>query len=357
MSLSLSAIIAGFLLLGGFAEAETEPQPAESALGTPRRELLESATQVKFARECNVPLPAVPAGTPRTPPRAVAELPMPHIYPEAARRSGYEGTVKMLLLINEEGRVARALVEQSSGHLELDQAALEATEQWHFAPARMAGQAHCAWGRFEFQFRAPAEVAPVKEAPIDPEAERLVEMMFEMTGFAHALAEANLLKGTDEDRRLVLEVAKAAAGSAEVASAKREWARRWSAALTRYELDRVLEFYETYAGRKWLYTYRDFERRTSGSLVSFFGATACQSLLARRALASGKAARGIVDDGLPKEFLASLPDMLQRNQVFCACAADSFAQNMDASDPALRDTLIERVESGGPCPFAPETSW
>ena len=46
MSLSLSVIIAGFLLLGGFAAAEAEPQPAESALGTPRKELLESATQV-----------------------------------------------------------------------------------------------------------------------------------------------------------------------------------------------------------------------------------------------------------------------------------------------------------------------
>lgn len=56
----------------------------------------------------------------------------PPRYPPAAARAGIAGRVTMRVLVDEHGGVAAALVESSSGHVALDDAAYEAVLRWRF---------------------------------------------------------------------------------------------------------------------------------------------------------------------------------------------------------------------------------
>lgn len=62
----------------------------------------------------------------------------PPDYPEAARRRGEEGIVRLTLRVAPDGRVAAAEVTTSSGYGELDRAAIEAARGWRFRPAMRA---------------------------------------------------------------------------------------------------------------------------------------------------------------------------------------------------------------------------
>ncbi len=57
-------------------------------------------------------------------------------YPEAARAEGREGTALLKVMILPTGAVGEAVVERSSGHPDLDQAAVDAVMKWTFLPAR-----------------------------------------------------------------------------------------------------------------------------------------------------------------------------------------------------------------------------
>ncbi|MFY9268724.1 MAG: energy transducer TonB [Candidatus Manganitrophaceae bacterium] len=57
-------------------------------------------------------------------------------YPEAARIEGKEGTALLKVTVLPTGRVGEALIERSSGHPDLDRAAVEAVARWTFSPAR-----------------------------------------------------------------------------------------------------------------------------------------------------------------------------------------------------------------------------
>lgn len=57
-------------------------------------------------------------------------------YPESARRSGQTGTVLLRIQILENGRPGSIMLVNSSGYEELDDAAMEAVQQWRFVPAR-----------------------------------------------------------------------------------------------------------------------------------------------------------------------------------------------------------------------------
>lgn len=60
-------------------------------------------------------------------------------YPRSARRRGVEGLVKVRVDVSEDGRALAVVLEQSSGHDSLDQAALDAVVLWRFVPARRGG--------------------------------------------------------------------------------------------------------------------------------------------------------------------------------------------------------------------------
>ena len=67
------------------------------------------------------------------------------VYPRAARRKGHEGSVTVAAVVTETGVVASADVLASSGHAELDDAALAAVRTARFAPATEEGV--CVSGR------------------------------------------------------------------------------------------------------------------------------------------------------------------------------------------------------------------
>ena len=73
-------------------------------------------------------------------------------YPDSARRRGIEGTVVVKAYITEQGRVEGVQVEQSAGHSDLDQAAVEAVGRWRFAPARRGRQPVAMWVSIPVQF-------------------------------------------------------------------------------------------------------------------------------------------------------------------------------------------------------------
>jgi protein TonB len=75
-------------------------------------------------------------------------------YPARARRLGFEGTIILLLLIGEDGRVKEGRIDKSSGHALLDDTALQhALRYWRFKPARREGQAVSVWHPMDVTFR------------------------------------------------------------------------------------------------------------------------------------------------------------------------------------------------------------
>ena len=74
-------------------------------------------------------------------------------YPESARRQGVEGTVLLKVRVTEQGRVEAVQLERSTGHSDLDQAAIEAVRRWRFEPAHRGSQAMAVWALIPVTFK------------------------------------------------------------------------------------------------------------------------------------------------------------------------------------------------------------
>ena len=72
-------------------------------------------------------------------------------YPEEARDKGIEGTVVLVALVNEEGKVEDVAVEQGVDPL-LDQAAMRAAYHTPFFPYRIEGTAQAVFVRMPYRF-------------------------------------------------------------------------------------------------------------------------------------------------------------------------------------------------------------
>jgi protein TonB len=68
----------------------------------------------------------------------------PH-YPDSARRAGAQGVTLLKLRVLENGKVAEMKIEKSSGHHDLDSAAVEAVRKWLFEPARSGRDPVAIW--------------------------------------------------------------------------------------------------------------------------------------------------------------------------------------------------------------------
>jgi TonB family protein len=84
------------------------------------------------------------------PPKALS-TPDPD-YSYAARQNREQGTVVFLVIVDQQGRPTTLHVVRSAGH-SLDQAALKAVRQWHFAPAAFNGSPIPAAINVEVNFR------------------------------------------------------------------------------------------------------------------------------------------------------------------------------------------------------------
>lgn len=99
------------------------------------------------------PRPAPPPPPP-TPPKAADYLNNPKPpYPALSKRLGEEGIVRLNILVNADGSVARLEIAKSSGYARLDEVAMKTVQSsWKFEPARQAGKPIQAWVIVPIQF-------------------------------------------------------------------------------------------------------------------------------------------------------------------------------------------------------------
>lgn len=92
---------------------------------------------------------------PPTQPRAV-RTPPPD-YPLELACYGQGGTAELLLEVGVDGRPHNLQLERSSGHPQLDQAALDAVTGWEFTPGTRGGEPVATDLRVPVRFRPPVE--------------------------------------------------------------------------------------------------------------------------------------------------------------------------------------------------------
>ncbi len=66
-------------------------------------------------------------------------------YPAVARQRGWEGDVKLRVHVLENGFCDQVLIDESSGHDSLDEAALETVKKWRFVPAKRGDTPIISW--------------------------------------------------------------------------------------------------------------------------------------------------------------------------------------------------------------------
>ena len=106
----------------------------------------EQNPKVKNLREEMPPADYVPY---EKPPTAIKQVPAK--YPAAAKKDNVEGTVWVKTLVDEHGKVAKAIIQKSGAEV-LNQAAIDAVNQWVFAPAVMKGKPVAVWVSIPFRF-------------------------------------------------------------------------------------------------------------------------------------------------------------------------------------------------------------
>lgn len=86
-------------------------------------------------------------------------------YPRQLQRRGVHGTVRLILWVDESGKVLDHEVVRASGVERLDQAALAAAPKLRFTPARRQGEPVGTWVEFDIIFQPPREYL-LPEAPV-----------------------------------------------------------------------------------------------------------------------------------------------------------------------------------------------
>jgi len=89
---------------------------------------------------------------PITPPVAIEGSQAQPSYPESARRLGIQGTATLRVQVLANGQVGEVAIEQSAGHPDLDQAAIDAARRWRFEPARRGKDPVPVWMRLAMTF-------------------------------------------------------------------------------------------------------------------------------------------------------------------------------------------------------------
>jgi TonB family protein len=156
----------------------------------------QEVADVDFGRPCTNPQPAFdprnaadrltrksPHSDPATP------LTQPP-YPKAAQVMGMEGIVIVSLLINEQGQVSRARVQQGARYPILNAAGVEGTRDWKLQPGTAQGKPVCMWGTFAVMFKLEDydddELAKVS---VSPQAERLATLFLAGQGYEEMMSQ------------------------------------------------------------------------------------------------------------------------------------------------------------------------
>ena len=75
------------------------------------------------------------------------------LYPQDARRKGFQGEVVLKVEVLSNGQVGEIAVKNSSGHEILDRSALVAVKQWKFIPARKGEDTIPMWVNIPVKFQ------------------------------------------------------------------------------------------------------------------------------------------------------------------------------------------------------------
>ena len=129
-------------------------QPAAPAL-------TESAPAVRFAGPpSGAPPAAAASGRDVASASAVTQYARPQggyqvrpSYPASARRLGVQGTTLLKVHVLVDGAVGEVVVQESAGHVDLDQAAADAVRRWRFDPARRGNEPVAMWVLLPVEFR------------------------------------------------------------------------------------------------------------------------------------------------------------------------------------------------------------
>ena len=76
----------------------------------------------------------------------------PPVYPKIARQRGWQGTVVLKAVVEQNGICKQVVVEKSSGYSVLDEAALKAVKEWEFDPPQFGGEPYAVLARVPVQF-------------------------------------------------------------------------------------------------------------------------------------------------------------------------------------------------------------
>lgn len=83
--------------------------------------------------------------------------PTPVMYPKASQLAGEEGKVVVAILVSTSGAPVRAALYQSSGHADLDDAALTTAMNWHYVPAIKGGETTEDWVTVGVDYKLPTQ--------------------------------------------------------------------------------------------------------------------------------------------------------------------------------------------------------
>jgi periplasmic protein TonB len=105
-----------------------------------RREKRKPMEMVSIAGAVPVIIKEQPVGASFDQPPSKLPENKPPVYPPDAQRTRREGRVLLAVVVNINGTVEHVRVSETSGHADLDQAALDAVANWRFRPATLKGQ-------------------------------------------------------------------------------------------------------------------------------------------------------------------------------------------------------------------------
>ena len=118
-----------------------------------------SASAISGAQN-TAPLPDTSVAVNEMPEMIYQEVP---VYPKSLKEAGTEGDVWVKAFVNKEGTVTEAVAAKSSGHKQLDDAAVDAAVKNKFKPAIKDGKPVGCWVTYKVAFRLSDEKKEAKE--------------------------------------------------------------------------------------------------------------------------------------------------------------------------------------------------
>jgi len=132
-----------------------KPEPVAAVIPEPIAPEPAEVQLASIVPETNVPEAELPSEIAVEVPRIVQPIPLERIepvYSARARARGESGTVVLNILVNEQGRVVRVVVDQGIPGSDLEAAAIDAVLRWDFRPAKEDGRPIRAWVTERFVF-------------------------------------------------------------------------------------------------------------------------------------------------------------------------------------------------------------